>query len=71
MIKKLSARGQGKADEVDVERMLEDGELEQISVELSRVEDTKVSFDFAQQILGRTPPFYPPKRDRRAEGMKA
>jgi hypothetical protein len=55
MIKKLCERTRGVVNEEEMGRMLDIGELQQISIELVGVLDTKESIDFAQNNLGRSP----------------
>jgi hypothetical protein len=53
MIKKLSERTHGEVDVAEMEKMLEEGELRQISIELDGTVDTKVSIDFMQYHLAK------------------
>lgn len=55
MIKKLCERTHGGVNEQEMGRMLDEGELQQMSIEFVGVVDTKVSTDFAQTRLGRSP----------------
>ena len=55
MIKKLSGRTHGGVDGQEMGRMLDEGELKQISIEFVGVVDAKVSTEFAQNYLGRSP----------------
>lgn len=55
MIKKLSGRTHGEVDEQEMGRMLDEGELEQISIEIVDVADGKVTTEFVQNNLGRSP----------------
>jgi len=55
MIKKLCERTRGEVNEEEMGRLLDDRELQQVSIELVGVLDTKISIDFAQNNLGRSP----------------
>ncbi|KAF8165506.1 hypothetical protein B0H34DRAFT_241816 [Crassisporium funariophilum] len=57
IIKKLCQRSRGEIDEAEMARLLDSGELVQLCVELTSVEDASVSEGFVQDVLGyRSPP---------------
>jgi len=64
MAKRFCKPAHGEVDEAGISKLVEAGELKQFCVELTRVEDTKVSVDFARNILGRSGDFIESKNER-------
>lgn len=70
MILKLCNRSRGEVNEREMGRLLDSGELKQFCVELTSVTDTRVSYEFAAEVLGRNSVTHSePRRERRAEGV--
>jgi len=51
IIKKLCERTQGEVDEKEMAKRLDSGELQQFCIELTGIDDPKVSHDFADTVL--------------------
>ncbi|KDR83924.1 hypothetical protein GALMADRAFT_54464 [Galerina marginata CBS 339.88] len=71
ILRKLCQRSRGGVDETEMAKLLDNGELKQLCIELTAVRNPKVSHQFITDVLGRhsTPPS-DLRRDRRVEGVK-
>jgi len=72
IIKKLCERTQGEVDETEIAKRLDNGELKQFCIELTGIDDTKMSHDFASTVLeSRVSPYAESRHgERRTERLK-
>jgi hypothetical protein len=61
----LCKRTKGEVDEIEMAKLLDNGDLQQLCIELTAVGDGQVSYDFATEVLGRqASPYSPPRGER-------
>jgi hypothetical protein len=70
IIKKLCERTQGEVDEMEMAKRLDSGELKQFCIELTGIDDSKLSHDFADTVLERQGSPYAESVQTRREGIE-